>query len=105
MTTFWAWLMGLGGNWGLSTNNLSKLVQLSGYAAVVGLHILEMVIGYDMEGLLGVVLHKRVKYALRQYPDLIVLLNVIVCFCAFAWMYGWTVVRLWRQTIGKTKME
>ena len=100
MTAFWAWLMGLGGEWGLPTNNISKVVQLVGYASVLGLHVFELVIDSSAMGLFGAV-GDKVQVVLRRYPDLVVVLNVALCFFAFAWMYGWTLLRLWKSTVAE----
>jgi len=100
MTAFWAWLMGLGGKWGLPTNNFSKCVQLAGYASILGLHLFEIVIdsGVVVARLFDAAFDDRLQVVLRRYPDLVVVLNVVVCFFAFSWMYGWTVLRLWKAT-------
>ncbi|KAF8426334.1 glycosyl transferase [Tirmania nivea] len=109
LSTFWAWLMGLGGKWSLPKSSFGKLVQLGTYAGVLGLHITELVLDNGIVRLLGPRVEKRVESVLERYPDLIVMGNVGVCFCAFAWMYGWIVVRLWREGLvegaGKRKRE
>ena len=101
--------MGLGGKWSLPNTNVGKLVQLGAYAGVLGLHVTELVLDNGMVRLLGPGVEERVGSVLERYPDLIVVGNVGVCFCAFAWMYGWTIVRLWRERLvegaGKRKRE
>lgn len=109
MSSFWAWLMGLGGKWSLPTSHLGKIIQLGSYAGVLGLHFGELAIDNDMLRLLGNGVEKKVESVLERYPDLIVVGNVGVCFCAFTSMYVWTLTRLWnerlREGAGKRKRE
>lgn len=110
MMVFWGWLMGVfGGKWSFSSNTLGKMVQVGGYLGIVMLHCLEIFVEntsllnklFEGNSIGGQIAHldNKIQRLLERFPDLIVVGNVFVCFCAFAWMYLWTVGRLWNERL------
>lgn len=74
MILFYFWIMG---GWRMSNNTLARLIQAAGYAGAIAVHVGEFAYGNT-----------------ERYPDLWVVGNCIVSFCAFVTCWGWVMVRM-----------
>jgi len=86
MTVFSAWLMGTFHR--LPEHWFARLTQLGSYAAIIALHVAEIMVG-----------------KIERLPDLWVVGNVLVCFGCFTIAWAWLLKRLWTETQEKSKIE
>lgn len=80
LTLLYAWLLGTFSR--LPSHPFAKLVHLGTYTGIVFLHAAEFFVG-----------------PVSRYPDVWVVGNVLVCFGAFGVAWGWTLLKLWIETL------